>query len=132
MLTHEEFIDAREGRRPFMDLPWVAVDSADQIGIFLSGGFGQIPRHVFRSYENYESSMDVVEAAIAGGWHYVYDYPSLGVLDRTVPYRRVAIPSGDPKGALSLVVCPHVICDGILFEHTDALLVDEHFPETNT
>ena len=114
-----------------MDLPWVAVDSADQIGIFLSGGFGQIPRRIFQSYENYLASLDVVDLAIKSGWHYVFDYPSLGVLDRAVPYRRVAGLSNDRKGALSLLICPHVICEGALFEHMDSLLIDTHFDDTN-
>lgn len=130
-ITREEFIDARAGRRPFMDLPWVAVDSADEIGIFLSGGFGQIPRHIFSSYENYAASLSVVDLAVKKGWHYVFAYPSLGMLDRTTPYRRVSVPSSCRSGSLSLLVCPHVVCEGLLFEHVDSLLIDAHLEGTN-
>jgi hypothetical protein len=121
---------ARDGQRPFSDLPWLCRDAAGEIAVFESAGFGQIPSEVFASLDAYLAALPKISEALADRSHFIFDYQDAGWLDRSKAYVLVSSPL--PLAArVDLRSCPQAVCEAVRFSEIQQFRIDDYFQRTN-
>ncbi|MBK8474988.1 MAG: hypothetical protein IPL39_01415 [Opitutaceae bacterium] len=129
-MTTPEIKAARDGQRPFSDLPWLCRDADGEIAVFESAGFGQIPSEVFSSLDAYLAALPIICEALADRSHYIFDYQDAGWLDRSKAYVLVSPPL--PLVArVDLRGCPQAVCEAVRFRDIQQFRVDDYFKSTN-
>lgn len=122
---------ARGGRRPFPDLPWLCVDAAGEVGIFISAGFGPIPLDIFTSIDKYAKALPAIKTMIESGSFYIYDYIDVGWYEERKPYERIRMPFASVRDNVSPLDFPHVRMSEVRFADAAQVIIEDFFGRLN-
>lgn len=131
MTEISEIEAARDGLRPFPDLPWICVDAVGDVAIFVSAGFGPIPSEIFASIEAVARALPVIESAIPCGSYYVYDYVDAGWYERRKAYQRIRVPFATVRNNEAMIRLPHARAPHVRFAECESVIVEDQFERIN-